>query len=778
MAENHTTCSNVHAPMGPVTSAPTNEPNQNESIHQSISSIHESQSDNNNYDVFLDINDSSESDEEDDETESRPSMSSTNIIESTRLQLRESLGISGCSIIVGGTLGSLISLSFLIFLWTAHSSSFGAEDSPIIWRRIMLNGWMGQATTISALVIRFLTTLQATVCTAMLASMFLERRYVRKADIIQFSVIRAINDGPQRLTGLVFSLPRVKTCIEVFLTLSLTLGNLALQFTSSILFSDIHVSSLVGFSNRIQIPSYSEDGLNSFLASSTETEQPSYRMIGEVESNMSSVPDTNGFSDSGWKQRAILPLKSVEERTTIRTFQGNAAVVRSRVSCMRPNMDSIITNSNETDFLGEWVGLLNGTVDYGSSLLDAHHNPSLCNYQGCFNTSLDCFVRSERADVSDRFIGGFCFIGQVGKKRLGDSHIGYQDSDESWSNHSMIYLLYSTNMVSEEWSAFNTTRNLSSFPSNSQGEWKSFEIIPGRFLNISLCFLANSIDSKLITMKAKGNLHEPDDHSTLLSTIWNSSDARAFLGVNPTRQTHAERGILTITDLKEPEHNSSDLYISQELGYKNVTMVQKTYLSLDYGFYFIMTWQMGGRTHYELKTLLEDTLLTTGRAAEALLCFTTSLALTWYNDFLPRLGGTVDADVGFTQNVQTAYLCEENGCKGLVSVITILGLYLLTVFIITILFIRRASYSRQGNAWHTVSQLMGSELQEAFQHGNDKSDEDMDEWTKEDGKYTFVRLEKVDGRVQVVKKRETPTQGKTKPWKNWPPRFRKKKALD
>ncbi|KAI1086192.1 hypothetical protein F5B19DRAFT_480118 [Rostrohypoxylon terebratum] len=175
--------------------------------------------------------------------------------------------------------------------------------------------------------------------------------------------------------------------------------------------------------------------------------------------------------------------------------------------------------------------------------------------------------------------------------------------------------------------------------------------------------------------------------------------------MNPARQTHAERGILTITDVKEPEHNASTISYSQHVTPQNVTLTQLTYLSLDTGFYYSMTWQMGELAHFENKMLLEHTMLTTGRAAEALMCFTTSLALQLYTDFLPRLDGIVEADIGFTQNVQTAYRCEENGCKGLVSVTVILGIYLLTVFIISALFIRRVSYSRQGNAWHAISQL-------------------------------------------------------------------------
>lgn len=385
---------------------------------------------------------------------------------------------------------------------------------------------MGQATTISALVIRFLTTLQATVCTAMLASMFVERKYVQKADIIQFSIIRAINDGPQRLTELVISLPRAIVCIEAFLTLSLTLENLALQFTSSILFSDIHVSPLIGFSSPIQVPNYTKDNLFHLYGISVTEQSPMNRMFGEVVSNISSTPDSRGFSDSGWRQQAILPLTSPEERTAVRTFQGDAAVMRSRVSCMRPKINAVIRSVNHTtDYPSWWGGALNGSVDFSSSIQDAHPNSSLCNYQGCFKQSFECQIAAGGQNISESQNGSsyqseFCAIGPVGRPWHGDYHIGYQDSDESWSNRSVVYLVYSNNMASDEWFALrNTTYNLSSLPSINKEEWKSFEIIPGRFLNISLCFLAYSIDSKLVTMKANGNLHEPDRRWSFFSKV-------------------------------------------------------------------------------------------------------------------------------------------------------------------------------------------------------------------------------------------------------------------
>ncbi|OTB00177.1 hypothetical protein M426DRAFT_243098 [Hypoxylon sp. CI-4A] len=105
------------------------------------------------------------------------------------LRMRESLGIWVGVVIIGGIIGSLAGLGFLIFLWTAHGSDEEATDAPHAWRAIMISGWMTQATTLCAVLIRIVVGAQATVCTAMLASLILEGRGVRKSHVVQFSVM-------------------------------------------------------------------------------------------------------------------------------------------------------------------------------------------------------------------------------------------------------------------------------------------------------------------------------------------------------------------------------------------------------------------------------------------------------------------------------------------------------------------------------------------------------------------------------------------------------------
>ncbi|KAI1099944.1 hypothetical protein F4804DRAFT_65487 [Jackrogersella minutella] len=186
----------------------------------------------------------------------------------------------------------------------------------------------------------------------------------------------------------------------------------------------------------------------------------------------------------------------------------------------------------------------------------------------------------------------------------------------------------------------------------------------------------------------------------------------------------------------------------------------------------------GNTIHPEFSILIEDTIQITGRAADALESYLTALALTWYTDFLTTLKGTIEVSIACTKTVQIAQQYKVDGCKGLVSVAALLGFYLLCVFLTSSLFIRQISYSKQGNSWHAISQPLGSELEEALEKGNNKDDTTVEKWMKEEGKEALVRLEKSEGKIQVVRSYETPQHRNTKRWVSWLPKFSKKNAVN
>lgn len=99
------------------------------------------------------------------------------------LPLRQSLGLSGSIVIVAGTVGLLGVFAFLTFLWVGYGSKSEAANATWAWRQIALRGYMEQVITLAALVLTFIVSLQAAVCTSMAAALILEKWSVPKAKV-------------------------------------------------------------------------------------------------------------------------------------------------------------------------------------------------------------------------------------------------------------------------------------------------------------------------------------------------------------------------------------------------------------------------------------------------------------------------------------------------------------------------------------------------------------------------------------------------------------------
>lgn len=99
------------------------------------------------------------------------------------LPLKQSLGLSGSIVIVAGTVGLLGVFAFLTFLWVGYGSKSEAANATWAWRQIVLRGYMEQVITLAALVLTFIVSLQAAVCTSMAAALILEKWSVPKAKV-------------------------------------------------------------------------------------------------------------------------------------------------------------------------------------------------------------------------------------------------------------------------------------------------------------------------------------------------------------------------------------------------------------------------------------------------------------------------------------------------------------------------------------------------------------------------------------------------------------------
>lgn len=143
-------------------------------------------------------------------------------------------------------ISSIILLStygVLTFLW------FSSDENKT-WRKMANQDWFIQAIILSSALIRLATGIQATIASCMLASIAIEKDEVSLRDLANMSIMRS-NSSPLALCWpllhSVFARGRmVRELMLPVLAILLLLSSLALQFTSTILVTDVRTGLVLG----------------------------------------------------------------------------------------------------------------------------------------------------------------------------------------------------------------------------------------------------------------------------------------------------------------------------------------------------------------------------------------------------------------------------------------------------------------------------------------------------------------------------------------------------
>jgi hypothetical protein len=705
-------------------------------------------------------------------------------LKNQRLPFKESLGPGGCVSVFGGSIGALVVMGFLTFLWFGYGSEIEGRNATWVWRQLALEDWMTRAITLTALVLRIIVSAQSTVCTSMVAALILEKRFARKSNIASLSVLRAINGGPRLLIQLLLSSKSLALVLnlEFWLITALAIITLVLQFSSTILVSDLHDFIIVGNFNHTQVGSIItyEIGDGVYLDGSWIERPPVFAAFGEVQSQVNITPDANGFSSTGLVQRGFIPVQGSDNRTSVRQYEGNALVMYSKTTCMRPVIDAqyqpppadltaALTNST--------YGRIVGHLDYGTSLRNAGvDNETLNNIQDLEGVYFDCSIPSVLGVSAGQ--SSFCLVGTVGGSFWPYQKVGpkWSYSDEPWSLNSSIFLVYLTDMDEDNWAL--VPQNQSILPSTPYEEWETYYPLPDHHLNISLCFSAFDLERKFVNIATSSVLREPiaefSDLLVYVNNTYNVTDVQNYISIGSGLSPES-RGILDMTILGEaedgpPSSPANTLTTITQPDNTNITIsfANLTEMLAEDLIYFILASEVtanqtfiscfdcfiwGQDIHANNEVLFNSIILSTQRPVQAMQSLMTIMAGTILDSYQLSLGGLQDAQLATTTTARIPGQCSQYGCAGFTTVITLLGVHLLCVAAITTLYLRKVCFSRFGNIWHAISQLRSDELREILQYGDDKSDVAIERALKRDGKDDFVKLKKssYDGKIEVVK---------------------------
>ncbi|KAL5316380.1 hypothetical protein ACEPPN_015425 [Leptodophora sp. 'Broadleaf-Isolate-01'] len=341
------------------------------------------------------------------------------------ISLYGKLGALTTATLIAGTLCIFAATGFLWFLWLA-------DYRNSTWHHIVYNNWFTRCVSLSGLVIRTAVSLQASAATSMLASLALERTGVLLLHFASVSLTRDSNGGPYMLAWWLLKTfirnpARWANATVPALTTALTILTIAIQFTTTALFSDVNSIVVPGPSNRLDLASnfiYNVNGTVPVVTRGTTwtKKPPFYPIFAEYHEDPPETPD--GVSDTGLTLRAFVPLQSQQSRAQLKEYEGRATVLDSRVVCMRPNLTGerihvannmfvfngtfkasfnasrlvYFTGGNGTNPLTDWnartdteftcVGLLNyttailGNVQSGPSVDEPHWRLAFCQPSG------------------------------------------------------------------------------------------------------------------------------------------------------------------------------------------------------------------------------------------------------------------------------------------------------------------------------------------------------------------------------------------------------------
>lgn len=618
----------------------------------------------------------------------------------------------------------------------------------------------------------------------MVAELLLERPSVPRFQVAHASVMRGINDGPWKLVMLVLSHKSNALYLlrhpEAWLIILVALLSVALQFTSTILLSDMHSFEMVGDLNTTTFNSLfafpGEDRFQLFQGT-LFVNAPVYAVFGEVPTTQDTSPDNRGFSDTGLAQRGLLPMANSNIRTSVRQYDGMGMIMSSRVACMRP----IITNATlDLAYDSSNFRRLQGVLHYSQSLQESRPGtgPLCSDSEDCEQVAFDCIIP---AAYEGEWAPTGCIVDGVGGRFRGPRQPMWDPEKGPWSENSSIWLVYSTNMTEEKWKSMPANLSIESAQPLGDSEWITYEMVPGSFVNLAVCFSAFDFAYRDIHMRAA---EATTEHSTIWSLVLgqdlNMNEVQTYLGLDRSHQSVADRGILTLeVDDGTPYTPPPPHYDLLDLPAEEISPSALTASSLQ----LVMSYQFSnGNTknttfilcprciidaeivHGDYAFLFSNIILGdnlgSGRAADALHAFISVAGINVYDQFLAN-----SMDVAEQVRVVTTREVIAPGswppsaasCAGLIAVAGLLAAYLSMVTATTVLYIRHTRYSRYGNVWHVISQLVASEeLEETLELGNNASDGFVAEGqrTKGMGKEdVWVKLGKADGCEKIKVKR-------------------------
>ncbi|RKL08878.1 hypothetical protein BFJ70_g16733 [Fusarium oxysporum] len=570
----------------------------------------------------------------------------------------------------------------------------------------------------------------------MLATVLLQRGAVPLPAAAAISIIRANNTGPWSLLGKMEVEWHRGSALLGLITALLTLTTLSLQFTSTVLLSQVGIASLPVASSKPQthygiktdgdtywaMPS----GAPSLLGLTPERypafaewtpNKTRHYTAGHQEafspSNLSSIVDT------GTVLRAFLPINNDQERSLVTEYHGFATVVDTRVVCMRPNLTNVTFSTGHGYHVTGLANIQKKPLGYIQKE-DPNGNKNFSIYFDCgFAVSVggnysepDWPLAFCLGQFDNSFQGVYSFIQSKQERDPGPSYI-----------------------------IVNATQLEAVGDLDDSGVWESITISDPGFmdvlLQVTLCM--TTFQAQRMEVNATRTtpiLPEPSLVWDVPTTKWNTKAVIKQLGAITSEMSTAERGIFDLAPRSwQWRINSSD---SSAEAMETTDGLDGVGLDPLYA----------GMTNSAQFSIFSDVLMSTKNPALALQAYLTRLCSICFYDRI-----TMFDAVGPSVQVFLVQVTQPLGWTAFIIVVVASVAHLILVLLVIFIFRRSGTLSGIQNAWASISQLLGPVTEDWIRDTDTVNDKTVKLWLKDRGLHkTLVGIERVQSRVHLVDK--------------------------
>ncbi|GKT44293.1 uncharacterized protein ColSpa_04474 [Colletotrichum spaethianum] len=679
--------------------------------------------------------------------------------ENSRRSQWRALGTLGLCIMVFGT---LLIAAAVILLGCFWQMSMRARDGEIvhsqIWNRVIFSDWASRFVTITAAVLRVSLALQMGVFTAMIASLMIERAGVPISSAPLMSMLRAVSASPYNLiTWTTFSMPwrnRLIYTVAIVVSVLLVAG---FQFASTALLSDFAAVNVTAPQTTADVSLYGDSDISGYdplQGSKLWNSQPwTYFRFAEHPRTPRSEQLSDRYEDTGSILRALPPFEAETSRSRLRRYQGPAAVLDSRVVCVRPNITDVDVSlegyssgggsgqpSFEEFFARGSFGFLDdfdGLIVKPPSSFDRWAFSCVVPGGDTQNKTWDISICSPSSYSSGSLYQGLPVLSNSSfgatQSRLGtDIFLMFKStgSAESWRQilqqfGKVTITDYASNSAVWEADAANWT-------TSTDGIWARVHLPETNYsMSVSACFTTLGATFLNVSMSSESNEPEP-------SLSWDNATAQFNVDVIRNRYSTPgngtlssdSRGILTL-DSWESEHDAERVKLSaSSTRLPSMSKFKYEVNLLPCG--TLKAGPTGGDSsralHYAHSTLFQDVMKTTGSLAEALQAVLTVTRQMEYYEYVPQFRRQWSSPASYIMAEEKVMPVQWLGFSIVVGMV---GIHFFLLLCTTTLFLTLTQASWIGNVWMSISQAVSAETEDIIQKSTRKDDEEVEKMIRE-----------------------------------------------